>query len=846
MKRGALIFLLVIAVLSVLLSGCLSKPTPQPALETAEVKPSSTPSGPSIITSPTSPPAPLSTNSWYTGERLSPFTADQERAIPPVRPSEWREVPYQGDPISLPLLIDQIANPAILEGLTPEQVGFLLKNGFVAIHSQEAQFSDVRKVGKIYGQPYFQTTDHAFHALHLLFDDLLKALELQYFHPRLLSMTDAALTETLAYLALMQGSPIEEDVRLAAAYLSVGLKLLDPHTQINPAVAGAVTGQVMQVMEAGGRAESILLPGFEDDYGAYKPAGHYAGNLLLEGYFRALTWFGRVHFELKDADQFGKQASRAPLVITLALRRGRVGSESASQVWSGLHEDLTFLIGPTDDAGPLEYAALMDEIYGDSATIHALADEELWQDFLRASDRLPVPQIHSTFADSTDEMQLEKGWRFMGQRFTLDGYIFQSLIFDQVKPRSGERRLLPTGLDVMAALGSSAAMETLSHLGDTKYPNYLEQMDMLKAAATSQPEVEWLGRFYDSWLYAFFPVVAVKGDAYPPFMQTQAWGYKDLNTSLGSWAELKHDTVLYTKMPESLAGGGPPSSGPAPAYIEPNPEVFYRLSAMAETLANGFEFRQSSSDSPALDDVSLQQYLAGMRALAERFRRFGDIAARQLNVQPLDESDLEMLHWCLGLNECLSEETPSRTPSVEMPPVPVVAAVSGAEDQILQVGVGGVDRLYVIIPWDGRLEVAQGGVFSYYEFPQPRSQRLTDQEWRELLAGGEPPPLPTWTGNFVLQGGGAVDNTAFRIGDVYLITEEGHHLNVRTGPSRQNPIMGQFEAGEYLEIIDGPVNSGGYTWWKVRPAGYMDESYAALRTGWAVEHQEWYARAYGQ
>ncbi len=50
----------------------------------------------------------------------------------------------------------------------------------------------------------------------------------------------------------------------------------------------------------------------------------------------------------------------------------------------------------------------------------------------------------------------------------------------------------------------------------------------------------------------------LKGGAYPPFMQTQAWTRKDLQTSLGSWTELKHDTILYAKQVMAEMGGGLP------------------------------------------------------------------------------------------------------------------------------------------------------------------------------------------------------------------------------------------------------------------------------------------------
>jgi len=71
------------------------------------------------------------------------------------------------------------------------------------------------------------------------------------------------------------------------------------------------------------------------------------------------------------------------------------------------------------------------------------------------------------------------------------------------------------------------------------------------------PQESWTERFYSGWQYAFLSQVEPKGVSYPPFMLTNAWRYKDINTMLSSWAELKHDTILYAKMPEGLGGGGP-------------------------------------------------------------------------------------------------------------------------------------------------------------------------------------------------------------------------------------------------------------------------------------------------
>ena len=218
--------------------------------------------------------------------------------------------------------------------------------------------------------------------------------------------------------------------------------------------------------------------------------------------------------------------------------------------------------------------------------ISDLADEALWQQFLERAGELPAPKINSTFAVSTQQMDTERGWRFLGQRFTLDAYIIQNLLFDKVGTMD-KRRLTPSGLDVMAALGSQSALQVLDDTGETDYLNYTQQMTKMQQAVSAQSETEWLNNFYNGWLYAFDAQLSAKDERFPPAMRTSAWGYRDLNTALGSWAELKRDTTLYTKMPEPAAGGGPPTSGPAPAYVEPNPPVFYRLAYISHALRDG-------------------------------------------------------------------------------------------------------------------------------------------------------------------------------------------------------------------------------------------------------------------
>jgi hypothetical protein len=805
------------------------------------------------LTPTVSPPLPV---------ELPPFTVNVAGPFATTNLNTWEAETYTGVDYSLPVDPGLTANPQVINGLTGEQRSFLTQNGFVVMHSQESQFGTIRKSVISTGQPYFLTTDAALHSLHLTFDELLKALERERLRPQMIDITKATLYEVLSYRPAAQGTSMEEDTLLAAAYLSVALKLFDPEAAVHPSVEDLVEAQIEQIMAGRGMENSVLMPSFTDDYGDYKPVSHYAGDPELETYFRGMKWYGRMHFKLttEPANTLSPRPtpSRAPLIVTLALRRASVDGRTAAEAWAEAHEVLTFMIGPSDDGGPVEYAALMDEVYGDSPGPLDLADDALWDEFQSRSDELPVPRINSTFVNwVTTQMPGEVGWRFMGSRFTIDGYIFQNLMFDMVEERPKDSvaeptreylwRMLPTGPDVMAVFGSPVALDAVSALGEADYPNYYDQVALLQEGVQAQPEDEWLSRFYEAWLYAFFPILGQKGGVHPTYMQTTPWAYREMNTALGSWAELKHDTILYAKMPGGAGGGANPvpPSPPPPGYVEANPEAFYRMAYVAQVIADGLRERGMATEEGSVYQPDLDGLVQGMENIAADFQTFGDIAVKELTGQPLDEADRQAIaESCMSLQGCYEG---SSYEELEPPP-PIVAAVAGEADfgdEVLEVATGYVDRIYVVVPIDGQLHVAQGGVYSYYEFTQPRSARLTDEEWRERLAGPDSPPLPIWASNFVLPGGESTRWLAFRVGDVYSLTEAGEGVNLRAEPSMEGEIVERLSRESsscgwgYFKIIDGPVAADGHTWWQVRLWGVYDWSDTV---GWLVESQEWYER----
>ena len=69
------------------------------------------------------------------------------------------------------------------------------------------------------------------------------------------------------------------------------------------------------------------------------------------------------------------------------------------------------------------------------------------------------------------------------------------------------------------------------------------------------------------------------------------------------------------------------------------------------------------------------------------------------------------------------------------------------------------------------------------------------------------------------------------LGYSYSITAEGDNLNFRMQPSVNGEIIKKLNAGEWFGVVDGPVFSDGYIWWKVKTEEDIE--------GWIVEMPGW-------
>jgi len=674
---------------------------------------------------------------------------------------------------TLPLGLNNIANYAVMDSLfgLNNDATLLEQNGFVVIEHDFGQFDPNRDdIVKPYEYlrtrevPIFVTADTLLHLYHIQFDETLKDIEEREFCGDIHDLTVSLLADAMAAHENYTGD-LKEAAERNVAYLAVAQKLIDPNAQTHLLVSDVVTNELAKIDAHEGFEESDIFI-YKEDYSQYVPRGHYTRSEQLKRYFRTLMWYGRMAFLLKGAENWGP-TGEAPLIsmedakiqtmqavlLAKSIDTVQIGQRSGREIWERMYAVTAFYVGLADDLTLYEYLGALDKVFGGSFEPTDLEDEDNFFALKVELALLRSPKIYGgtgqiiIFPPYTPEslnevLEKTKGMRFMGQRFIPDSYMFQNLVFPQVGAYTGNSnpkpftffqgfRDYPSGLDVMAILGSNRALTILIEQGDTDYFNYWQRSGELKTEFESFDLSDWNRNLYWGWLYALKALINEFSWGYPNFMRTEVWEKKELNAALASWTELRHDTILYAKQSYTPGRGGgmlPSVTG----YVEPVPEFYGRLLALTQMTKEGL------SDYNALSAEAMERLVN----LEDILGRLITIANKELTNQALSEGDYAYIrnfaktleNAVLGVGEKGIKTT-------------LVADVHTNinEGKVVEEGVGYVDLIIVACSApDGSIFLAAGPVFSYYEFKQPMSDRLTDEAWRELLASPAKPDRPRW------------------------------------------------------------------------------------------------------
>lgn len=598
----------------------------------------------------------------------------------------------------------------------------LAENGFAVYGSAGREFYEIYEMNRYSMIPNFVTVDSLMHTYHLYFAYLLKGIEKEQLSDRLGQLSEQMLADSTKQYELLKGSEWESAARRNVAFFTVGASLLDETVTPADYVADMVREELDKIRKADGIYLCAITED-EEDYSQYAPRGYYAGDPALERYFKAMMWYGRIHFKQEE-----EEMDRSALLMTMALTE----DAQAYELWESIYAVTSFFAGASDDLGVCEYAQAAREAYGEDLTIDKLtAGEDAFMRFHEFTGVLPAPQINS-IPIFMGENNVIRGFRFMGQRFTIDASVMQKLIYSQVEENSeGMKRMLPDTLDVPAALGSDTALRILQEAGETEYAGYMENMETMRAQFAGENTDLWSASLSAGWLYTLRPLLMEKGEGYPVFMQSEAWMKKDLECFAGSFAELKHDTVLYSKQVIAEMGGGYEEEIDDRGYVEPEPIVYARFVTLADQTAQGLK-RYGMLDAADEENLSRLSQMAG---------QFLTISQKELQDEVLTDEEYEFIRDYGGNLEHFWYETIKDTVdeggSEPAPAALVVDIATDPNGEVLEIATGDPSRICVVVKVDGKIKIASGSVYSFYQFPWPLEDRLTDNRWHQML-GIEP------------------------------------------------------------------------------------------------------------
>ncbi|MHC1755736.1 MAG: DUF3160 domain-containing protein [Methanosarcina sp.] len=645
--------------------------------------------------------------------------------------------------------------------LTNESRDLLYKNGFVVLESGDYEnlsiagdtlVNSTYRDLKVADVPIFITSDSLLHLYHIQFDETLKRAESEEFYDELWKLDKALLDASIEDYDSASGRE-KEAARRNVAYFAVALRLLEPESDqigqsredsgeiilFDSQEAKKYSFEVPSFVKTDVEAELRLIEAQEGgvspifkyggDYSQYTPRGHYTRSEKLQNYFKAMMWHGRMSLLLQpdmitaeDPEKEAKIQTIQALLISDHFDRDK----DLRARWDRIYEVTAFYVGFSDDLGPYEYAKALDIVFGNDRYGVSFDNESLTA-LKTELERYESPKIYGGTGEiipagsETEKETLEaaKGFRFMGQRYTPDSYILQ--------------KLYPPALNIMDLLGSERAKEHLKNQGISENEEYKKAHISLENEFEAFDEEDWNKNLYWAQLYALKPLLVSYPAGYPTFMQNEAWEDKQLNTALASWTELRHDTILYTKQAYFTGAPYNPEEKPVQGYVEPVPEFYARMLALTKMAHTGL------AEMEVLDEQSDRDFTI----LENTLEKVLEISIKELNNKELTDTEYKFIrNFSQNIAPMLENVDIKSQSSI------LVADVYTSPAGVLEEGTGKLGLMVVAYKQpDGRIVLGAGPVMSYYEFWQPSGERLTDEEWREML-NNNPPERPEWVESF--------------------------------------------------------------------------------------------------
>ena len=664
-----------------------------------------------------------------------------------------------------------------------------LPDDMVAAYAREFSRSEVS---------VFLTTDLMIHSLHLLFDRMLTNMEETRFIPSLNRLLDMYLAELAEMESTAEGTNNSylRGIGMAKSYLNVGKALLelipigeDPTSRDYDPKLKYTEEETAEILEkydplvrleverilAAKRFDFSPIFLYREDYSQYIPRGHYTKSTALEQYFLTMMWFGRMQFYISEAQteyaqsgyfdlggeetfeelvsglyqsdfripENGKELTLHALPAMYVLNHLYMNESALAETWASLFDPITFIIGKSDDLSFRDLSPYLDKQDTTDLAAWMESDEDMFATAMEIKNGNPPPAIAGNsvlYAPSEDDNEAtgeeaapSSNFRLFGQRFTFDSYIFTQLSAPRI---SWDRTV--HGTDVMTVMGGVRAKELMYGLDPRNKTLEPRFEAMAETFASRDPKV-LADTFYNRYLYLVESMATFEQGQGFYFTEESGWDTKSLISSHASWAELRHDTILYVKQSYAeRAGGGDIDATfriepyPRPVhYVEPNLEFFYSLRSL---LDEGVQLLKDSGNLPA--------------AYVEKFAIFSNIVDTLTAIVEYEVVDEPISE---AMNEYIVS-VPGKLAKIVLPPDVNYSSYTNDNDQlkmaliadvhtdtvngVLEVATGRPYRIYVALnDGDGGKRIATGYIYSYYEFYNLDMERKTDEQWKEIVYG---------------------------------------------------------------------------------------------------------------
>ncbi|MDZ7725581.1 MAG: DUF3160 domain-containing protein [candidate division KSB1 bacterium] len=696
-------------------------------------------------------------------------------------------------------------------GLTADERELLTRNRFVV--SERLSFHSMgHALHDVYAKdlPVFISSDAVLHALHCSYDNILMELEVYVVEPRLIQL----LNDMHAQLPTLAERYADEPVlnlplQDADLYLAVARSLLAGES-VSPRLApDSVFRAVMTAID---HEKAVDMPLFSErarhlDFSQFTVRGHYNqkiytmdGVRTLENYFKAMMWLGRIELWLTPPPENPWEAPWSPKAIQRMGLAGVLINELVDE--AGQRKNLNkidrmirFLVGESDNLTPAELHRIQSNAGMASARdLVDLQDFEAFQGTLESSDAAQQKILSNMIMMDPFDPEpgtLSVSFRLLGQRFIVDSYVFANVVFDRIVFNNKKVwRPLPDPLDAMFVLGNDNAAPLLQD--ELQRYQYASQLSALRYLVDYYPDEFWIQSLYNAWLQGIRDLSHTP-EGVPLFMQSTAWQQKTLNTQLASWAQLRHDNLLYAKQSYTgMTGCSYPHS-----FVEPVPDMFAHLEDYAKRAAGFFNSIEFPDRNPGFKDSLLTFY----GEFGEICSRLQGLAEKELNGSEFSGKERDWLQRML-FRDGGSGRPPYSGWYADLyydtfkagEPDYVIADVhTQPTDQagnpvghVLHVSVGRVNLGVILTQSDTGTPMAFCGPFlSYYEQVSRDFKRYTDQEWAQQVEDEKLPQRPDWV-------------------NIYL----ANHAGQKRVQGRE--LTGQMYTGEQDQPVQAPTGFAVY------------------------------------